>query len=157
MSVRGRASVAVSAVLAAALAGLLLWPDGEAVRRVLLDVYLFGLRNGVPPRVGPEVYAAALNVLVFVPLGWIGVVLLRRGVLAVALGLLVVSATVELVQALPALGRVPSVLDVACNAVGGLVGAGLASVAVGRGPEDEDAGLDEPGDERLHPGPDDRG
>ena len=145
---------AVSAVLAVAVAGLLLWPDGEAVRRLLLDLYLFGLRHGVPGRIGPEVYAAALNVLVFVPLGFIGVALLRRRPVTVSLFLLALSATVELAQALPVLGRVPSVLDVACNAAGGLVGALLASVVVGRGGEDEDAGLDEPGDERLHSGPD---
>ncbi|HET6968357.1 MAG TPA: VanZ family protein [Ornithinibacter sp.] len=156
MSTRGRGAAAVSVVLVAALAGLLLWPDGEAVRRLLLDVYLVGLRHGVPPRVGPEVYAAALNVLVFVPLGWIGVALLRRGVVTVAGGLLLLSATVEAVQALPVLGRVPSVLDVACNAAGGLVGAVLASVVVGRGRDDEDTGVDEAGDEVLHPGPDDR-
>ena len=146
----------VSALLLVALAGLLLWPDGEALRRLLLDVYLFGLRHGVPGWIGPEVYAAALNVLVFVPLGWVGVAVLRRRPATVALGLLVLSATVELAQALPVLGRVPSLLDVACNAAGGLVGALLASV-VGRGDEDEDAGIDEPGDERLHSGPDGRG
>lgn len=153
---RTRVVAVVGAVLGVALAALLLWPDGEAVRRLLIDLYLVGLRSGVPPRIGPEVYAAALNVLVFVPLGWAGVAVLRRRPVTVALGLLALSAAVEAAQALPVLGRVPSVLDVACNAAGGLVGAVLASVVVGRGGDDEDTRVDESGDEVLHPGPDDR-
>jgi glycopeptide antibiotics resistance protein len=109
--------------VAAVLTVLLLWPDGAAVRLVILRIYLFGLHHGVPSSLGPEFYAAVLNVLVFVPIGWAGVVLLRRRPLTVSLAILAMSAGVELVQTLPVLARQPSVVDVVCNSLGGLVGA----------------------------------
>ena len=112
MKVLGWVVRAVAVIATVALAALLLWPDGEAVRMVILRIYLFGLHRGVPARFGPEFYAAVLNVLVFVPIGWAGVVLLRRRALTVALAIFALSATVELVQALPVLGRHPSVVDV---------------------------------------------
>ena len=146
------AAVVLALALAVGLGTLLLWPDGEAVRRLLLDLYLFGLRRGVSPRIGPEVYAAALNVLAFVPLGWIGVVVLRRRAVTVATVLTALSVGAELAQATPWLGRDPNVLDVVCNAAGAVMGVLLASV--GRGRHDDDAGIHEPRDEPLHPGPD---
>jgi glycopeptide antibiotics resistance protein len=155
---RHRTVVRGLALLATAtLALLLLWPDGEAVRQVLLRVYLFGLARGVPPRIGPEVYATVLNVIVFVPLGWIGVDLLRRRASTVALSLLALSVGVELVQALPALGRAPSLLDVACNAAGGLIGALLGSVVVRRRHQGQHTGVHETTDERHDGGLDGRG
>lgn len=149
--VGGAAAMVLAVVLAVVLGALLLWPDGEAVRRLLLDVYLFGLQRGVSPRVGPEVYAAALNVLAFVPLGWIGVALLRRRAVTVAVVLVALSTGAELAQATAWLGRDPNVLDVACNGAGAVLGVLLASVGRGR---HDDAGIHEPGDEPLHPGPD---
>lgn len=112
------------------LAALLLWPDGGAVRMVILRIYLFGLHRGVPHRYDPEFYAAVLNVLVFIPIGWAGVVLLHRRALVVGLSIFALSATVELVQALPVLGRLPSVVDVAGNTLGGAVGALIGWVTV---------------------------
>jgi glycopeptide antibiotics resistance protein len=118
---------ALAVLGAMGLAVLLLWPNGEAVRQLILRIYLFGLDRGVPPRVGPEFYAGVLNVLVFVPIGWAGVALLRRRALTVTLTILALSATVELVQALPMLERQPSTVDVACNSLGGMIGAFLGS------------------------------
>lgn len=146
------AATVLAVVLAVGLGALLLWPDGEAVRRLLLDVYLFGLRRGVSPRIGPEVYAAALNVLAFVPLGWIGVASWRRRAGTVAAVLVALSVGAELAQATPWLGRDPNVLDVVCNAAGAVAGVLLASVGGRR--HDHDTGIHEPCDEPLHPGPD---
>jgi glycopeptide antibiotics resistance protein len=152
-----RAGTVLAVLLVVAVGALLLWPNGEGVRRLLLDVYLFGLERGVPARVGPEVYATLLNVMAFVPLGWLGVAALHRRVPVVAATLLGASVVVELVQALPVMGRDPSVVDVACNAVGGLLGALLASAVLARRPEHDDPGVDQAGDEPLDPGPDVRG
>ena len=140
-------------VLAVALGLLLLWPDGEVVRQVILRIYLFGLHRGVPPPVGPEVYATVLNVVAFVPVAWLGVVVLRRRPATVVLVLVALSALAELVQASPWLGRNPSLLDVACNAAGAVIGALLGSRRRGAPDEHDDPGLGEPRDERLHPGP----
>ena len=71
-----RAGTVVAALLALLLGALVLWPDGERVRRLVLDVYLFFLDHGVPPSVTPEHYAAALNILAFVPLGLVAVKML---------------------------------------------------------------------------------
>ena len=142
----------VAGVLAVALGLLLLWPDGEAVRQVVLRIYLFGLHRGVSPRIGPEVYAAVLNVVVFVPLAWLGVAVLRRRPRTVVLVLVAVSVVAELVQASPWLGRVPSLLDVVCNAAGAVLGAALGSRRLGVPDEHDDTRLEEPGDEGLHPG-----
>ena len=147
----------VAGVLGVALAVLLLWPDGEAVRQVILRIYLFGLERGVPSRIGPEVYATVLNVLAFVPVAWLGVAVLHRRPTTVVLVLVALSALAELVQVSPWLGRDPSLLDVACNAAGAVVGAVLGSRGRGAPDELDDTGLDEPGDERLDPGPHRRG
>ena len=149
-----RVGAALALVLAAALVVLLLWPDGEAVRQLVLRVYLFFLNEvGVPPSVGPEAYAAALNVVVFAVVAGVGVGVLHRRPLLVVLVLAALSVFSEVAQATPWLGRDPSIVDVACNVVGASVGALLASV-VTRGHPDDDARVDETGDEGLHPRPD---
>jgi VanZ family protein len=151
-----RAGTVVAAVLAVLLGALVLWPDGERVRRLVLDVYLFFLQRGVPPSVTPEHYAAALNVLAFVPLGWLGVALGRRP-RTVVLALAAASGLVETLQLLPFLHRDASLLDVACNTAGAAVGALAASAVVGRGGRRlEDAGGEESLDESLDAGRDDR-
>lgn len=144
-----RAGTVVAAVLALLLGALVLWPDGERVRRLVLDVYLFFLHRGVPPSVTPEHYAAVLNVLAFVPLGWLGVALGRRP-RTVVLVLAVSSAVIEALQLLPILHRDASLLDVACNTTGAAAGALAASAFVGRSRRRvQDPGGDEAVDEPL--------
>lgn len=145
-----RLGLGAAVLLALVLGALLLWPDGEAVRRIVLDVYLFFLERGAPRSVTPEVYATALNVLAFVPLGVIGVAGLRRRVLPTVLVLAAVSALVETAQLLPVLHREASLVDLACNTAGAVVGALLGSALR------EDAGRDERPDEGRDVGPDDR-
>ncbi len=76
-----------------------------------------------------------------------------------AVGLTLFSAAVELLQALPVVSRDPSLLDVACNALGAGIGVAGASV-VGRrraadpGAAHDQAGVDQPGDERRDVGGD---
>lgn len=69
---------------------------------------------------------SAANVVLFVPLGVLLAVLLRRGwVLLALVGVVAATVTIELVQRefLPA--RVPSLGDVAANSLGGALGVGL--------------------------------
>ncbi len=123
----------VSTVLAVAAAlvvlAVLLWPDGYAVNRGIVAVYVFFLQLGVPLWVTPETYAAVLNVIAFVPLGWLGVVALRRRPVVVAASLVAFSVAVELAQTLPGLARDPSVVDVVLNGLGGALGVGLGVLA----------------------------
>lgn len=149
-----RAATFLAVVLAVLLGGLVLWPDGEQVRRLLLDVYLVGLHAGMPRVVTPEWYASTLNVLAVVPLGWLGVVALRRRPAVVVGALAAASVSVELLQATPLLHRDPSLADVLCNTAGAVVGALLGSALVRRAARrgvDEHAGGDEAGDEGAHP------
>ena len=148
-----RVAPVLAVVLAVLLVVVLLWPDGWVLNRAVVRVYVFFLDRGMPQRVTPEDYAVVLNVAVFVPLGWIGVALLRWPPAGVAWTLTAASVAVELVQALPIVGRDPSLLDVASNALGAVLGVVAASV-VGRrrhrqnGAVDDQPGVEEPGDER---------
>ncbi|MBM6404325.1 VanZ family protein [Phycicoccus sp. CSK15P-2] len=138
-----RVGVAVGVALSVALALLLLWPDGEVVRRANLELYLFFLHRGVPRAVTPEWYATVLNVLIFVPPAWLGVRLLRwRPLLVVAL-LGGASAVVETVQLVPVLQRNADLVDVLCNTGGALLGALLGSVGRSR------SGLEQAGSDEL--------
>ena len=105
-----RGASALAVVLTVLTVAVLLWPDGWVVNRGVVRVYVFFLERGMPQRVTPEDYAVLLNVAVFVPLGWIGVAMLRWPPAGVAWSLTAASAAVELVQALPAFGRDPSLL-----------------------------------------------
>jgi glycopeptide antibiotics resistance protein len=154
-----RVAIGLAAGLAAGLAVVLLWPDGEAVRQAVLRVYVFFLHRGMPASVTPDVYAVVLNVVAFVPLGWVGVVLLRWSVPRVVLVLVALSAAVELLQALPGVGRDPSLLDVACNSLGAVIGALTASLVRRRrdgrlAAVADQARVDQSGDERRDVGGD---
>lgn len=144
-----RLGTAVAAVLALLLALVLLWPDGYVVNRAVVRVYVFFLERGMPQAVTPEHYATLLNVLAFVPLGWLGVAALRRRIVTTVLVLGGLSALVELVQLLPLLGREASVLDVVCNTGGALLGAVLGSLTR------HEPRRDQPLDETEHPVADD--
>ncbi len=147
-----RVGTVVAAVVAVALGGVLLWPDGWAVNRLVVRIYVFFLDLGVPRAVTPDDYATALNVLAFVPLGWLGVSALRRSPVLVVAVLAAASALVETAQLWPGLGRQASLADLACNTAGAAVGAVLASALV----HDDDAGRDEAVDEAADPRADDR-
>ncbi|MBM6399149.1 VanZ family protein [Phycicoccus sonneratiae] len=143
-----RVATVLALVFAVLLGGVLLWPDGSLVNRAVVEVYVVLLHAGVPSSVRPEHYAAALNVLAFVPLGWLGVAWLRRRVPVVVLALGGLSAAVEAVQLLPVLHREATLLDVACNTAGALLGA-LAGSLVREQPTGEelvDEGRDVGGD-----------
>ena len=156
MSGRGRGWVrhsALGVVLAAyvcAASVLVLWPDGERVRRALLDVYFFAITDlGLPSWGGPEGYARIGNVLLFAPLagaitlytGW------RRWWLAtLTCGLLSVGA--EWAQTRTGMQRVPEWSDVRDNVTGAFVAAVLIAAWLrvrGRDPrgdeDDTDPGL----------------
>ena len=154
-----RVATVLAAVLAVALVALLLWPDGPAVNRGVVRLYVFFLDLGMPASVTPEAYAVLLNVLGFALLGAIGVTMLRWPPVRVALLLTAFSAAVELVQTLPSIGRDPSLLDVACNALGAVIGVVAASVVRrrrhgGGGAAHDQAGIHETGDERRDVGGD---
>lgn len=148
---RGRGGIrlawVVLALYAAGVTLLLLWPSGVQVRRVNLDIYLFGLqRLGIPLWVTPEWYAAAANVLFPAPLSAALTVLDRprrrtaKGAAdtpaenprtrwwlwgsLVALAL----AAAEGAQALFLPGRVAEWDDVVLNSLGAFLGAGGVAV-----------------------------
>ena len=154
-----RVATVLAAVLAVAFVAVLLWPDGPAVNRGVVRLYVFFLDLGMPASVTPEAYAVLLNVLGFAVLGAIGVALLRWPPVRVALLLTAFSAAVELVQTLPSIGRDPSVLDVACNVLGAVIGVVAASVVRrrrlgGDTTAHDQAGIHEAGDERRDVGGD---
>ncbi|WP_392544990.1 VanZ family protein [Oryzobacter telluris] len=128
----GWVAAGVTAVIGLGVLAVLLWPDGYAVNRAIVAVYVVFQRLGVPGSVTPEVYAAVLNVLAFVPLGWLGVVALRRRPSAVFAALVLMSVGVEAVQALPGLARDPSVVDVVLNGLGAALGVGLGTLVRSR-------------------------
>lgn len=132
-----RAGIAAAVLLATLLGLALLWPDGTAVNRAVVAVYVFFLERGMPQAVLPEHYAALLNVLAFVPLGWLGVVALRRRVRTTVLALAGLSVLAELAQLLPVVHREPSVVDVVANTAGALAGALLGSRARDEARRDE--------------------
>lgn len=140
---RGWTVVAVALTLVTAV--VVLWPDGAVVNRGVVRLYVFLLERGVPASVSPASYARALNVLAFVPLGWLSVAVLRRRVAVAALALLALSAAVEAVQSLPDVARQPSVLDVVLNASGGLLGALLGAATARRRSRVDAGGHDSPG------------
>ncbi len=132
-----RVGTVLALIFAVLLGGVLLWPDGSLVNRAVVELYVVLLNAGVPSSVRPEHYAAALNVVAFVPLGWLGVAWLRRQVVVVVAVLAGLSASVEALQLLPFLHRQPTLLDVVCNTAGALVGALAGSLVRGEPAVDE--------------------
>jgi len=116
----------------AGFAVLFLWPGAGPVEWVVDALYDVLLAHGVSPHVLPDDYGAALNVVAFVPLGWLGVSRLRWHPARVVLALVGLSVAIEAVQELPWLDRASSVQDVACNTLGAVIGVALGSVALAR-------------------------
>lgn len=105
---------------AVVVAFALLWPDGWAINRFFVGVYLVGLRLGVT-WMGPEDYSTLANALAFAPLGYglvVGWPRVRPWLFALALA--GVSCLSELVQL--GLARQPSVSDVLLNSFGAVAG-----------------------------------
>ena len=62
-----------TAAACAGFAVLFLWPGAGPVGWVVDALYDFLLAHGVSSHVLPDDYGAALNVVAFLPLGWLGV------------------------------------------------------------------------------------
>lgn len=84
------------------------------------------VKLGLSPARGYDVVQLSANVVLFVPLGFFAMLLVRASVPMVVLGGAVVSAAVELVQAEALPERVASWPDVVANTLGAAVGAVLA-------------------------------
>ena len=100
--------------------------SGAAIGSVDLGSWLVW-RLGLAAVITPAMVEFALNVVLFAPLTFLGSMAARRVVWEQWVGLtLIVSGTIEFVQmeALP--GRSASLLDLAANTLGGLLGALMA-------------------------------
>ncbi len=120
----------ISGAYLTAAALLLLWPNGERVRRLMLDVYLYGLYHlHLPIWMTPDVYSTIGNVLLFAPAGLALTLALGRRRVWWALGIcLLASVGVEGAQAtLLSARRVPEVGDVLGNTIGSGIGCALGS------------------------------
>ncbi len=109
----------------AAVASGLLLPNGWAINRFFVAVYLVGLRAGVRG-LAPEDYASMANVVLFAPLAYglvVGWPRVRAWLIAACL--VALSASAEVAQRL--LGRDPSVRDVLLNSVGVVLGTALGA------------------------------
>lgn len=127
-----RAAVAIAAAYLAGLVVLVAGPWGWALNRLTVRLYVFFRYDWpvAPDWAGPEHYGVLLNVLLFVPVGALAVLLLRRpwwwATAVAALG----SAAIEVVQAL-FLAREGDLGDVVANTLGAAIGALVVS-ALGR-------------------------
>lgn len=115
------------ALYATGLALLVLTPIGHVLNPITVELYvLFRYRIPIAPDwMLPEHYGALLNVLLFVPLGWLAQRLTERPWWQVALAGLALSLGIEIVQ-LTLLPRVADPWDVASNTLGAALG-GLAA------------------------------
>ncbi len=83
--------------------------------------------RGLPDRLNVHAAEFAANILLFVPLGLLGALLLpRRHWWLVLLGLVVLSVGIETVQALGLPSRRSSARDVLGNSLGAAIGVGLS-------------------------------
>lgn len=86
-------------------------------------------RNGVPEWFGYRKFEFTANIAMFIPLGFLLVLVLRRQVMWVALLLVpLTSITIELLQGFLLAERFASPLDVLANTIGGLIGVGAGAL-----------------------------
>jgi glycopeptide antibiotics resistance protein len=133
--VRSRLTVwVVAALYAAGLLWLVVLADSWSLNRLTVRLYV-ALQGVAPVGAMPEHYGVLLNVLLFVPLGWLLVrgIRMRWWVATAACG--VVSALIEVGQHLY-LDRQSQLGDVAANLLGGLVGAAIAALGLARRQDD---------------------
>lgn len=125
-----RTGLLLSAAYLGWLLVLVLTPISPVLNRLtvrLYTIWVYDLR--LPGDVLPEDFGYLLNVLLFIPIGMIMVLVVRRSWLASTLVAVVVSMAIELVQLVPFLHRDATVSDVVTNGLGGLIGAGIALYA----------------------------
>jgi len=124
-----------TAVLAATM-----WPTPldrgyeSAIQRFLEVLH----RNGVPTWFGYRKLEFTANICMFIPLGFFLLLALRRATLWVVVPVVpLVSAAIELTQAVALAERFASPLDVVANTLGGYLGAAVAAlIRVGIGARD---------------------
>ena len=113
-------------LVGAGMVVLFFWPRGEDIRLLMLDLWSLARTWGLPEQVSPEAFAVVANGLVFVPLTFALTLLVRRvspwvwGLSGFAIG-----GGVELIQLVAMGARVPELMDVIANGIGGVVGAAL--------------------------------
>lgn len=112
----------LAAVMLLALLVVVAWPDAWAINRAVVRLYVVGLDAGVPREVKPEHWAAALNVVLFVPATALVLLALPRlrwpwVLCAAVLG----SLAIEVVQGLGST-RQGDPLDVVTNSLGAALG-----------------------------------
>lgn len=122
-----RLQVATAGLIAYAIGvvAVVFTPIGWQLNRLTVWIYYVLGHRPALARVTPEIVGVGLNVLLFIPLGFLLRQLLgTRAALAVAA---LTSVGIEVVQLLPGLGREASLTDVASNLLGAGVGIALAA------------------------------
>ena len=107
-------------------------PISWVLNRLTVRLYVVGAYDLHQRWLLPEHVGYLLNVLLFVPFGALVVLIARWPWWEAALVATAVSAAIEIVQYLPMLGREATLVDVVCNALGGLLGAMAAALVLQR-------------------------
>jgi glycopeptide antibiotics resistance protein len=122
-----RTALLLSAAYGGWLMVLVLTPISPVLNDLTVRLYMiYRYDLSLPGNVLPQDFGYLLNVLLFIPVGWIVVLVVRRSFGVAVLFAVLVSMAIELVQLVPALHRDATLSDVITNALGGLIGAGVA-------------------------------
>ena len=111
---------------------LVMTPISWVLNRLTVRLYVVGAYDLHQRWLLPEHVGYLLNVLLFVPFGALVVLIARWPWWEAALVATALSAAIEIVQYLPVLGREATLVDVVCNALGGLLGAMAAALVLQR-------------------------